>query len=130
MTFRFSSEYNPDNLDAKTLMGIDYAFSTLAVCDETNKTYTSLPLSQFLHSNRAGFDAFETFELIATVLQGEVYEIKAELGQVYKIFLIDVCRNDPEVFDFVAIERDEDPLAPYRFIEPDLYDDQPLQPII
>ena len=130
MTFSFSTEYNPDNLDAKTFLGADYAMSTLAVCDDTNKTYTSLPLSQFLRSNRAGFDAFETFELIATILQGEIYEIKADLGQVYKVFLIDMCRNDPEVFDFVAIEREEDPLEPYRFVEPDLYDDYPLEPIV
>lgn len=116
MTYTISTDYNPTNLSVATLQGVDYSMSTILVRDESEKTAETIPLSQFLENNEDTFTPYETLKLIHSLFAGRSYELLADVGSVYTIFLHDICIANIDDFDFVEVTHQIDPLIGYDLV--------------
>ena len=111
MTYKIAADaLNARTLDTHTLQNFEMGMSTIALIDDIDKTYETMPLYQFFEANPETFTPYETCDLIATLFMTGKTTFAAGTGQTYTIALIDLCDNNPDTFEFTPVEHDVDPL--------------------
>jgi hypothetical protein len=117
MSYKIKS---PEYAHLDALRAFELPMSTIALVDNVEKTYETMPLYQFLEANEDGFTPYETLDLISTLLLTGRADFAGGVGQTYTLVLVDLCVNNPDEFEFADVEHDTDLLAGLRDHNPSI----------